>query len=57
LLVVVLVVEQHLLRPLLRLWAVLVVVETLTALRQEMVQTVELVIQAHPQQTLVLLVP
>jgi hypothetical protein len=56
LLVVVLLVEEHLLRLLTQLWAVLVVVETLIALRQEMVQTVELVIQAHLQQALALLV-
>jgi hypothetical protein len=56
LLVVVLVAEQHLLCLLTQLWAVLVVVETLIALRQEVVQTVELVIQAHLQQALVLLV-
>jgi hypothetical protein len=50
--VVVLLVEEHLLHLLTQLWAVLVVVETLIALRQEMVQTVELVIQAHLQQAL-----
>jgi hypothetical protein len=56
LLVAVLLAEERLLHLLTQLWAVLVVVETLIALRQEMVQTVELVIQAHLQQVLAVLV-
>jgi hypothetical protein len=45
--VAVLLVEEHLLHLLLELWVLLVVAEALTALRQEQVLQVGLVIQAH----------
>jgi hypothetical protein len=45
--VVVLLVEEHLLHQPLQLWAVLAVVEMLTPPRQEQVQQVEPVTQAH----------